>query len=125
MSGIRAPESAPTLRRRATGLGTLAAALLLTLVFATPGEAGTITRAPVSTTMGTTNVTPMWGPQIPKIVYDAPSGWWYASTLDGSGTQYPWIARIWKSSDHVTWTLVKTLNAWVRSMGPRLASADP
>ena len=89
------------------------AAVAVAAVAAGPAAAGTIDHHPVSTTIGTTNVTPMWGPQIPKIVYDAPSGWYYAATLDGSGTQYPWNARIWKSSDGVSWTLVKTLNAWV------------
>jgi hypothetical protein len=91
----------------------LAAALFVALALAAPSQASTISRSPVSTTIGTTNVTPMWGPMIPKVVYDGPSGWFYTSTLDGTGTQYPWIARIWKSHDQVTWTLAATLNNWV------------
>jgi len=95
--------------RRARDLvlaGVLAAAVLAPLALAS-----SITSAPVSTTIGTTNVTPMWGPQIPKVVYDGQ--WYYTTTLDGTGTQHPWNAKIWKSSDGVSWTLVKTLNAWV------------
>lgn len=55
----------------------VAAAVLAPLAFAS-----SITSAPVSTTIGTTNVTPMWGPQIPKVVYDGQ--WYYTTTLDGS-----------------------------------------
>jgi hypothetical protein len=46
-------------------------------------------------------------------VYDGSSGWYYTATLDGSGTQYPWVAKIWKSNDGWNWTLAKTLNAYV------------
>lgn len=93
-------------RRR---LATLLVALVAAAAVAAGAWASLITTNPVSTTIGTTNVTPMWGPQIPKIVYDGQ--WYYATTLDGSGTQYPWNARIWKSSNGVSWTLVQTLNA--------------
>ena len=89
------------------------ASLLIPFALGGAAHAATINHNPVSTTIGTTNVTPMWGPQIPKIVYDGPSGWYYATTLDGSGSQYPWVAKIWKSDDGWNWTLVKTLNAWV------------
>ena len=83
------------------------------IVPALPAAASTTSVASVSTTIGMTNVTPMWGPQLPKIVHDAPSGWYYAATMDGSGTQHPWNARIWKSSNGTSWSLVKTLNAHV------------
>src|SRR4051794_34138845 len=48
------------------------------------------------------NVFPTWGAQIPKVVYDG--HWYYAATLDGEGTQYPWKARIWKSRNGRDWT---------------------
>lgn len=48
------------------------------------------------------NVVPTWGSQIPKIVYDG--RWYYAATLDGEGSQYPWKARIWKSRNGSGWT---------------------
>ena len=89
----------------------LVAAVLAAAILAPLALASSISSSPVSTTIGMTNVTPMWGPQIPKVVYDGQ--WYYTTTMDGSGTQHPWNAKIWKSSDGVSWTLVKTLNAWV------------
>jgi len=37
----------------------------------------------------------------------------YAVTLDGTGTQHPWNAKIWKSQNGTTWTLAKTIGPWV------------
>ena len=61
----------------------------------------------VSDELGIANVVPTWGAQIPKVVYDGDM--FYAATLDGAGTQYPWSGRIWKSEDGKDWTLAQTL----------------
>lgn len=70
-----------------------------------------ITASTVSASIGTTNVTPVWGPQINKIVYD--NSWYYAVGMNGSGTSYPWSAAIWKSHDGSTWSQVVTIGPWV------------
>jgi hypothetical protein len=85
---------------------------VLTFVFATPAHATpSISASTVSTSIGTTNVTPVWGPQINKVVYD--NGWYYAVAMNGSGTSYPWNADLWESPDGVNWTLAVTIGAWV------------
>lgn len=56
----------------------------------------------VSDSLKVANVVPMWGAQIPKVVYDG--HWFYSATLDGNGTEYPWQGHIWKSSDGQSWT---------------------
>ncbi|WDZ82656.1 hypothetical protein [Micromonospora cathayae] len=91
----------------------LTAVVTLLLATASPATASATTVAAVSTTIGTTNVTPMWGPQLPKVVHDANSGWYYTATMDGSGSAYPWQARIWKSPNGTSWTLAATLNQYV------------
>ena len=106
-------------RRRARGRGimrrimlmTALASLLPLLMPTAASAASTLTESTISTTIGTTNVTPMWGPQGPKIVYDG--AWYYAVTLDGTGTQHPWNAKIWKSQNGTTWTLAVTIGSRV------------
>jgi hypothetical protein len=56
----------------------------------------------VADDLGIANVVPTWGAQIPKVVYDG--HWYYAATLDGAGSQYPWQARIWKSRNGQSWS---------------------
>lgn len=93
----------------------LAVATLVTTAVAgpiAPAAASSTTVSTISSTIGTTNVTPMHSPQLPKIIRDS-NGWYYTTTLDGSGTSYPWIARIWKSPDGVNWTLAVSLGQWV------------
>ncbi|MBX9471932.1 hypothetical protein [Microcella sp.] len=88
-----------------------AIALAVTISPSAAHAASVETTDTISSTIGSTNVTPTWGPQTPKIVYDG--SWYYTVTLDGSGTSYPWLARIWKSSDGETWTLAQTLGSRV------------
>ncbi|WDZ82665.1 hypothetical protein [Micromonospora cathayae] len=71
------------------------------------GRTGAVQVSVVSDSLRVTNVVPTWGAQIPKVVYDG--RWFYAATLDGDGTQYPWSARVWKSPDSRTWTEVVAL----------------
>lgn len=64
------------------------------------GEHG-ISTTTVSDALQLTNVVPTWGAQIPKVVYDG--RWYYAASLDGSGSEYPWQSRIFKSRDAKHW----------------------
>lgn len=96
-------------------LSTLAAAAMVVfgLGAATSPAGATVGNPPPRVTistlaeLGVANVFPTWGAQIPKIVYDG--HWYYATTLDGNGTEYPWHARIWKSEDGEDWTQVLEL----------------
>lgn len=101
-------------RTRSRGaLAVLLCALAWTaLQFAPPASATpTLTASTVTNAFGATNVTPMWGPQINKVVYD--NSWYYAVVMNGSGTSYPWTAEVWKSSNGTTWTKAVTLGQWV------------
>lgn len=71
----------------------------------------TLTASMVTNAIGTTNVTPMWGPQINKVVYDG--SWYYSVVMNGSGTQHPWNAEIWESPDGVNWTKAVEIGPWV------------
>ena len=95
--------------RRAWVLGGIVVALLGTSIVPSEADgpaANDHSRTSVSTVaeLGVANVFPTWGAQIPKVIYDG--HWYYATTLDGSGTEYPWHARIWKSRNGKHWTEV-------------------
>lgn len=69
----------------------------------TPGDSPPRVSISTLSELGESNVFPTWGAQIPKIVYDG--HWYYATSLDGYETQYPWQADVWKSRDGKAWTL--------------------
>jgi hypothetical protein len=90
-------------------LRTTLLALLCMLGFAASGAAASapilvqpdLRADVVADDLGVANVVPTWGSQIPKVVYDG--HWYYAATLDGAGSQYPWKARVWKSRNGQDW----------------------
>jgi hypothetical protein len=96
------------MRAKIRRFAALATAVALANIGAVTAEASTDPgnapeRVSISTVseLQVANVFPTWGAQIPKIVYDG--HWYYATTLDGNGTEYPWHASIWKSRNGVDW----------------------
>ncbi len=110
---MTAPSTRPPARQRARAALTTVLLCLATLLLTPPpaSAASTWTASAVTTTVGTTNVSPMWGPQTPKVVHDG--SWYYAVTVDGSGTQHPWTAKIWKSANGTSWSLATPCGGWV------------
>ncbi|PZF84251.1 hypothetical protein [Jiangella anatolica] len=74
---------------------------------ADPDPPAVVRASVVSDELAVTNVVPTWGAQIPKVVYDG--HFYYATTLDGDGAQYPWSAQVWRSRDGAGWTPVLRL----------------
>jgi hypothetical protein len=90
------------LRLRLLAAGCLFGAITAAAAPPALADGGNLRVSVVSDALRVANVVPMWGAQIPKVVYDG--RWFYAATLDGDGTQYPWQGHVWKSADGHRWT---------------------